>query len=120
MLEKLLNKARALIEMPVGRAKHFSFLLRKGRVVSVGWNQADKTHPIAKRYGSHYASIHSELHCLLNYHGPLEHCVMINVRLSKIGLPRMSKPCKTCQLMLRAYRLSKVLFTNTQGVLEEL
>ncbi len=122
-IDSLISKSRALIDLPRGRTKHFSFLLRKNKVLSIGWNQADKTHPAAVKYGYRYPFLHSELHCLIAYTGKLDElqrCVLVNIRFGKRGDVRMSKPCECCQHVIRAFRIGETFYTNTCGGVSQL
>ena len=41
----------------------------KNKIVSIGWNNNYRTHPLAKRYGYRFDSIHSEMSAILRYEG---------------------------------------------------
>lgn len=110
--------ARNLVELTPYHWKHFSFIVRKNNVVSIGWNQPYKTHPLAVKWGYKFGCIHSELHSILKFDNPpakLYRYSLVNVRLDKHGNVRMSKPCKHCQALLLAFNLGDVWYTNNSG-----
>jgi deoxycytidylate deaminase len=111
--------AKNLIEVCEGQNwKHYTFLLRRNAVMSIGWNRPFKTHPLAARFGYKFNSIHSELNAITKYDGritDLSRFTLVNVRLDKAGDVRMSRPCETCQLMLAAFGVSEVWYTTNDG-----
>lgn len=121
---KLINRIRAITydlqHLPQGRHKHFSFIVKRNTIISVGWNKGFQTHPIAARFGHRFQSIHSELDAILNFPygiGELHRYNFINVRLTKVGLG-MSLPCKHCEKMLSYFGVDRVIFSNYEGFYE--
>lgn len=94
---------------------HFSFLVKKNSIDSVGWNNKGKTHTIAYKLNYKYPTIHSELACILNYNkNPSKH-YMVNIRIGKSGNVLLSKPCKNCRRLLKHYNISKVIYSTDFG-----
>lgn len=120
-LPSLLDKCWELRHVPYGqRSKHFSFILYRNRIVSLGWNQK-KTHPLAHKYGYEYPYIHSELHSILNFNGSLadlESCELVNIRINRKGKALLSKPCKDCKRLLRSFVFKNVFYTDNEGKLK--
>lgn len=100
MLIKCLQEARENMDLAKFRCKHFSFLLRKNKILSVGVNQQYKTHPLAAKYGHRFSSIHSEVHAISNWKHSLHECILLNIRLDKWGNLRYSEPCPYCKKFL--------------------
>lgn len=44
---------------------------------------------------------------------------MVNVHLNKFGHVKMSKPCPSCQEMLRWFGIKDVIYTNKIGLFEK-
>lgn len=90
--------------------------MKKNNILSLGWNNSLKTHPIAKKFGYRFSGIHSELHCLLNAKTiDFSRCYMINVRLGEKKALRQSKPCEPCQRLLIHYGINKVVYSVESG-----
>jgi hypothetical protein len=103
--------------------KHYSFIMQKNEVRSVGWNQPYKTHPLAKRFNYKFHCIHSELHAILKFDEPvvkLQKYSLVNVRLDKQGNVRMSKPCEVCQRLLVAFPFKEVWYSTNSSEFERL
>lgn len=121
---KILNRcvkiSRKLIDLPDRRSnKHFSFLILKNRIISVGYNLSFTTHPIAHKYGYRFDTIHSELKCIRNFPlspSYLEKCTLINIRIMNDGSLGISKPCSKCHQLLRDFNISSVYFTDRNGL----
>lgn len=114
----LIPKAKSLLDLPSGRSKHFSFLLRKKKIVGFGYNRSYDTHPIAHKYGYRFDCIHSELDCILSFNHPvreLHKCVLVNLRFLRNGTLAMSKPCQCCQKMIVGFGIKSVIYTNNAG-----
>lgn len=118
IFEKCIKIAYKLIELPDAHNKHFSFIVIRNKILSVGWNLSFTTHPIANKYGYRFSSIHSELKSLREFPYPpsvLSKCVLINIRIMSDGTIGMSRPCVKCQKLLRDFGISKIYYTNRDG-----
>src|SRR5690348_10342880 len=122
--DKLIKLSFAMINIPNSRrAKHFSFILIRNKIVSMGWNMGFKTHPIAHKMGHRYDSIHSELHSINKFPYPtaiLAKCKLFNVRVNKKGKVRLSKPCLKCQKLLSTFNFREVWYTLDGGEFKQL
>ena len=91
-------------------------------MVSLGTN-ARKTHPFALKNGYPWANeaVHAE--CLAIIRGRLEdykdHYLVV-LRVDNNGKLAMSKPCAHCQGLIKQMNLSKVYYTNENGMIESL
>lgn len=113
VLEKCKVIAVNLAFVPKQRTKHFSFLVRKNTIISVGWNNSYKTHPIAKKFGYRFNSIHSELACLINANTiDFSQYKLVNFRLDNELILKNSKPCEICEKLLFHYGISEVFYTT--------
>lgn len=116
MLIKCLKLARELNQETSSNVSHYSFLVRKNSVNSIGYNLTNKTHPIADKLNYRFPTTHSELSCILNFSGKkISSYYMINCRFDKMGNIAMSKPCLSCQKLLRIYDISKVVYSTGNG-----
>lgn len=101
-----------------GKFRHFSYLIYKNRIISVGYNKPI-THPLASEYGLYYAGLHSELNAIsklpYNYKKLINKCDMVNIRLTQIGNICIAKPCEICQQLLKEYQINNVYYTITKG-----
>jgi tRNA(Arg) A34 adenosine deaminase TadA len=115
---RILNLTRELQYIPDCKSKHFSFIVDKNNILSIGWNDAWKTHPLGKHYGYRFGCIHSELAAILRFKGDkqqLKSCTLINTRINGLGIIGISKPCDCCQGLLRKMHFKRVYYTNHQG-----
>jgi deoxycytidylate deaminase len=109
---RLIDVSRELIHLPPTRHKHFSFLLFKKKIVSIGWNNGFKSHPIANRYGHRFDCIHSELSCLINCNTDLNKLILVNIRLMSDGTLGRAFPCRHCNNMLLDYGFDHVICSD--------
>lgn len=103
--------------------RHVSIILDGKTPVSCGFNHPYKTHPIGYRYKHRYHSIHAEVHAITSYQGSVQdfkHMSIVNIRLDKAGIVKMSRPCPNCLPLLRELQFKQIFFTNRQGQIEEL
>lgn len=118
-----IQKAFELIELPNCKRKHFSFILHKRKLVSIGWNNAWYTHPLAKKFGHRFESTHSELAAIKNLQYPvsfLDKCRVVNVRVNRHGLVLMSKPCPSCENMLKFFGVKEIWYSTNEGQMVQL
>jgi hypothetical protein len=122
--DKLIKISNRLIDLPDSRSnKHFSYLLIRNKIISMGYNLSFTSHPIAHKYGYRFDAQHSELKCLLNAPYPpsiFNRCTLINIRIMSNGLIGISKPCPKCQQLLRDFNINRIYFTNREGEFERL
>lgn len=120
---KLIEISRALIHEPVGEQKHFSFLLRRNKVVSIGWNQKNKTHPLTLKYGHLYKTIHSEVAVIRNFPHRSQHLpdfTLVNIRISREDNVTISRPCVYCRRLIADFGITDVYYTDEKGNFKEL
>jgi deoxycytidylate deaminase len=112
-----------MLDLPDTKYKHFSFLIRRNKIVSVGYNLSFHTHPIAKKYKYRFSNIHSELAAIKNFpYSPslLYKYTMVNVRIMGNGCIGLSKPCDKCQQLLLDFDIRKVLYSIHGGDFKKL
>ena len=120
---KLVKLSHKMLDLPDVQNRHFSFILMKNNILSMGHNTGYKTHPLAKRYGHRFNAIHSELAAVKNFPYPpslLGKCKIVNIRIMANGNLGMSKPCKHCSKLLQDFDLTNVWYTNKQGQFEKI
>jgi hypothetical protein len=101
---------------------HIAFLVKKNKIVKIGWNKK-KTHPkIAKHpYHDGYVNTHAELDVILKSGlDNLDDHSMIVLRVDRKGRLANSKPCTGCLSLLKSYNLSEVFYSDTEGKIEKL
>src|ERR1035437_1391109 len=110
--KRLIRIAKELVEVPDSRNKHFSFLVKKNNIVSIGWNTNKKTHPICLRLSFPYGQIHSEIACTcLNFRRKdiaLSDCELYNVRVNVFGEIGQSHPCEICEKALKNMGIKRI------------
>ena len=112
------------------RCKHFSFIIKKNKILSIGTNNPRKTHPRNLKYKytsrenndiSEFVGVHSELSAVLKF--GFEDCtnfILVNTRVNAAGKIANSKPCKGCQNLIFQLNFKKVYYTNDSGDFEQL
>lgn len=118
---KLVKLSHQMLELPDSKSKHFSFILMRNKILSVGYNLCFKSHPLAQRYGHRFNSTHAELAVIKNFpYSPslLSKCKLVNIRIKANGQLSMAKPCKNCAKLLKDFDLTDIWYTNWQGEFE--
>jgi deoxycytidylate deaminase len=97
--------------------KHGAVLVRKSTIIGLGFNQS-KTHPKSNHT---FRMIHAEFSAVLNSgQENLEGCEIYIVRKRKNGELANSKPCNSCERMLRLLSIGRVYYsTDTYFTKEE-
>ena len=119
---KLVKLSYGMLDLPDSKYKHFSFILSKNKILSVGYNLGFKTHPLAKKYGHRFSSIHAELKAFQNFpYSPslLSKCKMVNIRIMANKTLGMARPCQYCSNLLKDFNLTEIWYTNRQGKFEK-
>lgn len=88
-------------------------LSRRGRVISVGYNQDQKTHPAAKNWSRR---MHAECDCIVGTDRSLMRNAIIWVyRETRDGILGLARPCKDCQSLLVAAGIREAVYTDPYG-----
>lgn len=122
--QKYIEISNTLSNKPKSNYKHFSFIIRKNEILSIGWNDSKKTHTKALRYGYPWAYLHSEIAAIIKFPDRpayLNKCSIINIRLSKT-LPKLllARPCKLCRKTLIELGFRNIYYSNEYGLFERL
>lgn len=99
-----------------GHCHQIGACLAKGRrVISAGYNQVNKSHPLAQRLNYPIKQmLHAEQHaCVGVYPSNLIGASIYVVRLCRNGTIGLSKPCLMCQNFLAQKRIRKIYYTIT-------
>lgn len=118
LTSELVKISRQLIHLPDSDKKHFTFIVKRRKIISIGWNKGFKTHPMAAKYKHRFCCHHSELSAILNFKyrpSELKYYDFINVRITKDGQLANSKPCLSCQSLLKDFGINSILFSTGKG-----
>lgn len=119
--KRLIQITRAMEDRRNGRCFHTSFIIQNGKIISIGVNKYNKTHPAMMRYGYHgLCGIHSELDAALKL--GMTDCkglTLVNIRVDGQGKVNMSAPCKFCSTLIRELGFKAVIYTNKNGDFEK-
>lgn len=109
--------AKAIAEKSPSRFRLGAVIARKGRVLSVGFNQMDKTHP---RSANKYPYLHAELHALIGLGlNQTKGSDLFVCRLTRNGEEAIAKPCEYCMAAIRAAGVRRVYYSVVSGWIEE-
>jgi deoxycytidylate deaminase len=115
----LINKHNADL-----RCRHFSFILDRNRIISIGMNST-KTHPMNLKYNyvnknkekiSDIVGTHSELNAVIKLGE--EDCsklTLVNTRINRNNVLDHSAPCHGCSDMINQLNFKNVYFSNVKG-----
>lgn len=121
IIKRVVNLSEKMIDLPVSRNKHFSFILDKNKIVSIGYNNGWHTHPRSKELEYRFDAMHSELSAILKYKGrkrDFKQFTLINTRMNSLGQLCMAKPCPMCRQLIESLGFKKVYFSNRSGEFE--
>ena len=110
------------------RCHHFSFILYKNKIITIGYN-SKKTHPlnlkhpkISKETGENISDqkyVCSELSAIKKLKNltniDCSKCVMVNIRYNRNKKIAFSKPCMSCENLLKTHSFKKVIWTDDLG-----
>lgn len=118
LLKKIIKLSYANMELPNSRHAHFSFIVLRNKILSMGWNNGFKTSPIGKKYGHRFSSIHSEVAAVQNFHYEIDllsRCRLVNVRIMRSGQIGISKPCRRCMTYLDLFNFKEIWYSTSYG-----
>jgi len=96
------------------RKCHFSFVVQNNKIIEWGMNR--QGNPPASY--PDFAAIHSEIDAYSKARGIMNHgqgFEIINIRLNRQGLLKLSAPCERCGPFIQAIGCSHVYFSTNMG-----
>mgnify|MGYP003340732514 FL=1 len=89
---------------------------KRGRLLSVGTNSYEKTHPYQKHCAvmvghSFKEYLHAEIQAILRAKDQRIHKITVE-RYNKNGEPMLAKPCPICQYAINAFCITEVEYTK--------
>lgn len=114
--DKIIEISTSLFYKVNGRQKHFAFIVRRNKIMSIGYNDTHKTHPLCFRYGYIRPYIHAEISALLDLqksnYDEYHKSIFITLRLGKNYCLRYAKPCKYCSTVLQLFPFKSVYYSD--------
>lgn len=89
------------------KPKHFAYVYdKRGRLLAVGENQYDRTHPVQHRYGRRCGEpnrvyLHAEVAAIIKAMRRGTPYMILVTRHYADGTPAPSKPCPACALAIK-------------------
>ena len=110
------------------RCNHFSFILNKKKIISIGMN-LQKTHPthlknrkVSVRTGEDFSDQKhtcSEFTAIIKLKRltniDTKKCTLVNMRYDRNKKLALAKPCMSCFSLLRYHKFKEVLYTDDNG-----
>ena len=107
------------------RCRHASFILYRDKIMSIGINNPNKTHPKNLKFGyrnkrnepiNQIIGIHSELAAVIKFgRQTLQDLDIVNTRIDRNNMLVLAKPCIGCQDMLKQLGINRIFFSNNQS-----
>lgn len=111
----LLEKGRS------GRCHHIAFISRKSKILSIGINDYNKTHPKLKEFNYNPLSkIHAEMAACLKL--GLIDCTgltMFSLRVDMNDKTANAKPCLGCARLISSLSFKECYYTNDIGTFDK-
>lgn len=123
LYQKLIDISFDKLHLINGRTKHFSFLVKKQRIIHVGWNDYDTSHPLLYKLGYGMKRMHSEIAAILPFRNNLDALIgmdLVNTRVNTHGEIKISKPCSTCSIWVGTIGFKNIYFTDDNGQLQKI
>lgn len=87
-------------------------IVKKNRVMSVGYNKPHKTHPDSK---TAYKTVHAEFDAIKKLsQDELKGATIYVLRDAKSG-SRMAKPCQCCMDLISLVGIKKIIYSSNEG-----
>lgn len=106
-----------------GRTFHVTFVLDKSRIVSIGINNLNKTHPKTQRFDyktfenspTYMTSLHSEMDAWLKLgEQDCSHLTFVNVRINNNNELDLSYPCSGCLNLMSQIGFKEFYFSSKE------
>jgi deoxycytidylate deaminase len=125
---KIFSTLEELAILSIYKHKLAAAIVKKNKIVAVGLNSFDKSHPFQKKWGKNSDAIflHAEISAIiqaLKIMDDLSNCDLYICRMKKNEKKEfaygMSKPCEGCNKAIAAFNIKNVFYTtDTKNVVE--
>lgn len=124
VLNRLVEISSALkAKKQTGRSFHSTFILFRRRIISIGTNNFNKSHPktndfdyVKEDSDDYLPSLHSEMDAWLKLgEKDCSKFVFVNVRINNNGDIDNSLPCRGCQSLMEQIGFKKFYYSNKDG-----
>lgn len=127
--KRLEEIALSLIDWSDGlRCRHFSFILSKKKIISIGYN-SQKTHPANLKYKkfslitgediSEHKRTCSEFSAILKLKNltniDTKRCTLVNLRFNRNKRIDFAAPCMSCVSLLTFHEFKRIIWTDSEG-----
>lgn len=122
LYNRLLDMSFERLHMIDGKTKHFTFLVNKNRIVHMGWNDYNTSHPILQKLGYGLKKLHSEVAAILPFRNNLQSLAgmdIVNTRVNTFGEIKLSKPCIICAHWVGMVGFKNIYYTDNDGELQK-
>lgn len=87
-------------------------IVKKNRVLSVGYNKPHKTHPESK---TRFKTVHAEFDAIKKLsEADLRGATIYVMRDAKSG-ERMARPCQCCMDLIKLVGIKKIIYSSNEG-----
>ena len=120
-MDDRIRLAKSMALKSPSRFRLGAVLARRKHIVSTGYNQMRKTHPLQDKYhdGPHSLGLHAEVHACIGVPAADLHGAEVFVaRVLRDGTLALAKPCLVCQKFLSSVGVRRVTYTTPDGVEE--
>ena len=115
--KRCIDLAVKIAEKSTSKFRLGCLIVKKGKIISVGYNSMTKTHPKSKSFGNH---LHCEIRALLSLSKEeSRNASLYVVRIKKDGSLGTSKPCPTCYEALKVSNVKTVYYIDGNNVVRK-
>lgn len=112
ILDKAISIAQKISEANTSvRYRLGCVIVRKNRILSVGWNRS-KTHPKSK---TKYHTVHAEFDAIHRCGESLRGASLFVCRSTPGGKLALSRPCSTCMEVIKYAGITTIYYTDIDG-----
>lgn len=122
-MQKHIDLALKMAKKSTSKFRLGAVLARKGTVISTGYNQMDKTHPLQNKFykGDGTLGLHAEIDaCLGVTAADLKGAHLYVMRILRNDQIAIAKPCPVCYKFLVSVGVARVTFSTGYGPPEEI
>jgi tRNA(Arg) A34 adenosine deaminase TadA len=117
MKKRYFDIAKKLSLKSPSRFKLGCVIVNKSRVVALGWNNMNRTHPKARTYGNF---LHAEIHALIGTDiRDTKNSIAYVYREDRHGKIAKSRPCQVCFNALKIAGVQRICYTDNNSFIEE-
>jgi len=100
--------------------RHGCVIFKGSKIIATGYNEIRHCQRLDRKYKRWVNSLHAEQKTIIFSDVSVKRCSLLVIRINNKGKLCNSKPCRLCMGLINDVGISKVYYSDSDGVVQEI